>query len=156
MATFIGSTRDVITSGRSRNLHPTVQSDGDATAKKPRLSMRESIRYILRSPYLVPLAIIVLGYNISINFTDVLWKEQLKRFFTDPNEMLEHMNKITVGIGILATVGGVFFSFMVTRLGWTFTAIITPLVMTTHGCRIFHLYVLRRCAYWRSLPRSLA
>ena len=29
---------------------------------------------------LVPLAIIVLGYNISINLTDVLWKEQLKRF----------------------------------------------------------------------------
>jgi ATP:ADP antiporter, AAA family len=100
------------------------------TSKKVRLSMRDSIKYILRSPYLVPLAVIVLGYNISINFTDVLWKEQLKRFFTDPNEMLEHMNKITVGIGILATVGGVFFSLMVTRLGWTFTAMITPFIMT--------------------------
>jgi AAA family ATP:ADP antiporter len=79
----------------------------------------------------------VLGYNISINFTDVLWKEQLKRFFTDPNEMLEHMNKITVGIGILATVGGVFFSLMVTRLGWTFTAILTPLIMTTMAIGFF-------------------
>lgn len=98
--------------------------------KKTRLSLRESIRYILRSPYLVPLAVVVLGYNISVNFTDVLWKEQLKRFFSDPNEMLEHMNKITVGIGILATVGGILFSVMITRLGWTFTAIITPFVMT--------------------------
>ena len=80
------------------------------SSKKPRLSLRESIRYIFRSRYLVPLAIIVLGYNISINFTDVLWKEQFKRFFTDPNEMLEHMSRITVGIGILATLGG--FSFL--------------------------------------------
>lgn len=108
-----------------------------ALAKEQRLSLRESIRYILRSPYLVPLAIIVLGYNISINFTDVLWKEQLKRFFTDPNEMLEHMNKITVGIGILATIGGVLFSIMVTRLGWTFTAILTPLLMTIMAVGFF-------------------
>ncbi len=102
-----------------------------------RLSLRESIRYILHSRYLVPLAIIVLGYNISINFTDVLWKEQLKQFFLDPNEMLEHMNKITIGIGILATMGGVFFSLMVTRLGWTFTAMITPFVMTVLAIGFF-------------------
>lgn len=129
----------------SRSITPQLEveqatadtANGAEVAKKPRLSLRESIRYILRSPYLVPLAIIVLGYNISINFTDVLWKEQLKRFFTDPNEMLEHMNKITVGIGILATLGGVFFSIMVTRLGWTFTAIITPLVMTVMAVGFF-------------------
>ncbi len=107
------------------------------TSKKPRLSLRESVRYILKSPYLVPLAVIFLCYNISINFTDVLWKEQLKRFFTDPNDMLQHMTKITVGIGILATIGGVLFSFMVMRLGWTFTAIITPFVMTTLGIGFF-------------------
>ncbi len=117
-----------------KELEPTPDAPAQ---KKPCLSLRESIKYILRSPYLVPLAIIVLGYNISINFTDVLWKEQLKRFFTDPNEMLEHMNKITVGIGILATVGGVFFSLLVTRLGWTFTAILTPLIMTTMAIGFF-------------------
>lgn len=113
------------------------EAEEPVSEKKPRLSLRESVRYILKSPYLVPLAVIFLCYNISINFTDVLWKEQLKKFFTDPNEMLEHMNKITVGIGILATLGGIFFSFMVTRLGWTFTAIITPVVMTTLGIGFF-------------------
>ncbi len=96
---------------------------------KARLSVRESIRWIARSKYLIPLAIMVLGFNISINLTDVLWKEQLKRFFTDPNEMLAHMNTITMGIGILGTVGAAFFTLMVTRLGWTFTAIVTPATM---------------------------
>ncbi len=110
--------------------------------QKVRLSLRESIRYIARSPYLVPLAIIVLGYNISINLTDVLWKAQLKRFFVDPNQMLEHMNMITVGTGILATIGGVLFSLMVTRLGWTFTAIITPAVMTTLAIGFFSFMFL--------------
>ncbi len=94
------------------------------------LSIRESVKYILRSRYLVPLAIIVLGYNITINLTDVLWKSQLKSLFTDPNVMLEHMNKITIGIGTLATFGALFFSVLITRLGWTFTAVITPVIMT--------------------------
>ncbi len=104
---------------------------------KARLSVRESIRWIVKSPYLIPLAIIVLGYNISINLTDVLWKEQLKRFFISPKEMLEHMNTITIWIGILGTVGAAFFSLLVTRMGWTFTAILTPITMTSLAMGFF-------------------
>lgn len=116
-----------------------IHNEDDKVEAKPkaRLSIRESIRLIARSKYLIPLAVIVLGYNISINLTDVLWKAQLKRFFSDPNEMLEHMNKITIGIGILGTVGGALFSLMVTRLGWTVTAIITPVTMTLFGIGFF-------------------
>jgi AAA family ATP:ADP antiporter len=105
--------------------------------EKIRLSVRESIRYLAKNKYLISLAFIVLGYNIAINLTDILWKEQLKRFFTDPNAMLEHMNQITVGIGIVATVGAVFFSFMINRLGWTFTAILTPMLMSTLAIGFF-------------------
>lgn len=107
------------------------------TFKKERLSIRQSIKYISKSRYLLCLALIVLGYNIAINLTDILWKEQLKRFFVDPNEMLSHMNKITVGIGMVATVGGVLFSLMMARLGWTFVASLTPVVMTTMAIGFF-------------------
>lgn len=121
----------------------TAGIEENGTAKEPvrnakiRLSMRESIRYISRSKYLVCLALIVLGYNISINITDVLWKEQLKRFFTDPNEMLAHMNQITIGIGIFATSCGLLFSYMVHRWGWTFPAMFTPLIMLTMAIGFF-------------------
>ncbi len=105
--------------------------------KPAKLSIRESIRYIAKSRYLTSLALIFLGYNISINITDVLWKEQLKLFFTDPNEMLSLMNEITIGLGIIGTLGGALFSVMVTRLGWTFVAILTPAVMTVMGIGFF-------------------
>jgi AAA family ATP:ADP antiporter len=114
-----------------------LTSTGYSPKEKLKLSIRDSIRYISKSKYLTCLAIIVLGYNISINITDILWKEQLKRFFSDPNEMLIHMNSITVGIGIVATVGGLLFSLMVNRLGWTFTAILTPAVMTIMAIGFF-------------------
>lgn len=136
MATYYWINRRVISPQEQETSWDQPKAEAQPT-KIARLSLRESVKYILRSRYLVPLAVIVLGYNISVNFTDVLWKGQLKRFFADPNEMLEHMNKITVGIGILATVGGAFFSFLVTRLGWTFTAILTPLIMTTMAIGFF-------------------
>ena len=114
-----------------------LSSTGYAPQKKFKLSVRDSIKYIGKSRYLTCLAIIVLGYNISINITDILWKEQLKRYFTDPNEMLIHMNSITIGIGIVATVGGLLFSMMVNRLGWTFTAILTPAIMAIMAVGFF-------------------
>lgn len=115
----------------------TLEEQGIPKKEKIHLSMRESIRYISRSPYLLSLAMIVLGYNISINLTDVLWKEQLRRFFSDPNEMLAHMNQITMGIGVFATIGGLLFSYMVHRWGWVFPAMLTPAVMTIMAIGFF-------------------
>lgn len=106
-------------------------------SNKSRLSLRDCIRYISKSKYLICLALIVLGYNIAINFTDVLWKAQLKKHFVDPSEMLAHMNKVTIGIGCVATLGGILFSVLVRRLGWTFVAILTPFVMVIMAIGFF-------------------
>ena len=123
------------------NKHVIDKAQGSLTGYTPKqkfkLSIRDSIKYITKSRYLTCLAIVVLGYNISINLTDILWKEQLKRYFTDPNEMLIHMNSITIGIGLAATVGGLLFSMMVNRLGWTFTAILTPAIMAIMAVGFF-------------------
>ncbi len=106
-------------------------AEDEVIQKKPkmRLSMRESIKFIMRNKYLASLAMIVLGYNIAINFTDILWKCQLKTFFSDPSDILSHMNKVSMGIGTISTICAILFSFLVSRMGWTFTAILTPLVM---------------------------
>lgn len=104
---------------------------------KEKLSVRESLRFLSKSKYLLCIALIVLGFNIAINFTDILWKEQLKRFFTNPKDMLNHMNTITVWIGIFATVLGTLFSLMISRLGWTFVALLTPAMMSTMAIGFF-------------------
>jgi len=114
--------------------------DSVKKSKKKRLSLRDCIRYISKSKYLTCLALIVLGFNIAINFTDVLWKEQLKKHFTDPNAMLAHMNQVTIGIGCIATLGGLFFSYMVRRFGWTFVAILTPAIMVIMAMGFFSFF----------------
>lgn len=119
----------------NRNVLPHIPHATDSyaesakTSNKKRLSMRDCIRFISKSKYLTCIALIVLGYSIAINFTDILWKEQLKKHFTDQNAMLAHMNLVTIGIGCFATIAGLLFSFMVRRLGWTFVALLTPTIM---------------------------
>lgn len=109
-------------------------------SNKKRLSLRDCIRYISKSKYLICLACIVLGYSITVNFTDVLWKSQLKKHFSDPNMMMRHMSQVTIGIGCIATLGGVFFSIMIRRLGWTFVALLTPTVMLLMGIGFFSFF----------------
>lgn len=105
--------------------------------EKKRLSIRNSLKVILASPYLCSIAMMVLGFNIAINLTDILWKAQLKSFFANPNDMLAHMNRVTVGIGIFATIGSFSFSILLRKLGWTFIALFTPMIMTAMAIGFF-------------------
>jgi len=120
----------------------TSSYNEEGSKKKERLSVRESIRFLSKSKYLLAVALIVLGYNIAINFTDILWKEQLKRYFSNPKEMLNHMNSITICVGIFATILGTLFSVMINRLGWTFVALLTPVMMTSMAIGFFSFLFL--------------
>lgn len=120
-------------------------------SKKKRLSIRECIKHILSSRYLICLSLIVLGYNIAINFTDVLWKDQLKKYFSDPVDMLNHLNQVTIGIGIAATVGSVLFSLMIRKLGWTFVAVLTPIIMVIMAAGFFSFLLFEKSLYSFSL-----
>lgn len=118
---------------------------------KERLSVRESLRFLSKSKYLLCLALIVLSYNIAINFTDILWKEQLKRFFSSPQQMLNHMNTVTVWIGVFATVLGTLFSLMINRLGWTFVALLTPAMMVSMALGFFTCLFLGKSNFASSM-----
>ncbi len=124
-------------------LHPfhwTNRHQQTEGTSKPRLSMRACFRTVMRSPYLLLLTLIVLGYNVAINFTDILWKQQLKTYFSDPSALLNHMSFVSFGTGVVAILGAVFFSVLMTRIGWTGTAILTPVLMTILAVGFFLFY----------------
>ena len=90
--------------------------------KKPKIkmSLRKNILFVLRSRYLIYIAVIVLSYNIMINFTEVLWKSQLKELFPDKHDYTQYMSKVTFYIGLIAT----FASFFSTKIVRFFTRLI--------------------------------
>ena len=46
--------------------------------KKAKMSMKESAKFLLSSPYIRDLALLVISYGMCINIVEVSWKSKLK------------------------------------------------------------------------------
>lgn len=108
---------------------------------KPRLSVRDSFGYVLRSPYLICIATIVVGYNIVINLTEVLWKHQVSELYPNPQDYTAYQYQITTIIGVMATVSAFLVSGnCIRRFGWTFTAMLTPVILMITSIGFFYAF----------------
>lgn len=96
---------------------------------KQKLSFRESFSYLSQSKYLICIATIVISYNLVINLVEVVWKDQLRLLYPHPSDYNSYMSHIIFMTGVLSTLLAFFMAKITARLGWTRTALITPLIM---------------------------
>ncbi|MBF5051036.1 ADP,ATP carrier protein 1 [Candidatus Clavichlamydia salmonicola] len=110
--------------------------------KKPKMSITESFAYLMRSPYILLLTLLVLGYGVAINIVEVTWKSQLKLQFPNSNDYSAFM-------GLFSTVTGVVSVFMmlflggnvVRKFGWLTAAVATPIMLLITGSAFFTLVI---------------
>jgi AAA family ATP:ADP antiporter len=96
---------------------------------KPKLSMIESFKFLSSSQYLRLLGMLVLGYGLSINFTDIMWKSLMKKKYPDPLDYQRFMGNFSSVVGA-STCVVIFFGVHVIRvLGWRVGALATPGIM---------------------------
>jgi len=109
---------------------------GETKKKKAKLSMSESFKYILQSPYLGLIAMLVLAYGVSINLFEGVWKGQIKIAYpseAEYNEVMGGLSTVTGGIALVLMLVG---SNLLRRFSWKSCALITPVVLIT-GVLIF-------------------
>jgi AAA family ATP:ADP antiporter len=112
-----------------------------------RLSMREAFKYLLRSRYLLFLALIVISYNVVINLTEVIWKYEVKELYPDQSAYSVYMNQVSTVIAIFATMSAMFISGNAIRIfGWTFTAMLTPAILMLTSIGFFGFFFLKAYA----------
>ncbi|MCK4934632.1 MAG: NTP/NDP exchange transporter, partial [Simkaniaceae bacterium] len=124
-------------------------SKSSASLEKPRkksksekISLKKSFSYLTKSKYLICIAIVVLGFNIAINMIEIVWKDQIKELYPNPNEFNAYMGKVYTAIGILSTFVGLFICGTVIRkFGWTVSALITPILILITGT-LFFIFIL--------------
>ncbi|EPP34678.1 ADP/ATP carrier family protein [Chlamydia ibidis] len=93
---------------------------------------------LLRSRYLLGIAIIVLSYNLVIHLFEVVWKDQVSQVYTTRVEFNGYMSRITTLIGVVSVLTAIFMSGQsIRRWGWTFGAMATPLVLLVTGSLFF-------------------
>ena len=124
----------------------------DASARdrgvKGRMSMRQNFSYLFKSPYLLKLAFIVIAYNVIIQLVEVLWKDQVQELYPDKSDYGRYMNYVMIVIGFLATFTSIFLSTnLVRKFGWTFTALITPLMLLFTSIGFFFFYFAKDASH---------
>lgn len=132
LATFYWMNRNVLTDKR----YYDPEAMGESKKKKAKLSMAESFKYILQSPYLGLIAMLVLAYGVSINLFEGVWKGQIKIAYpseAEYNEVMGGLSTVTGGIAVIFMLIG---SNLLRRFSWKTCALITPGVLIT-GILIF-------------------
>ncbi len=108
---------------------------------KKKLSLKESFSFLSRSKYLICIALLVVSYNLVINMVEIVWKDQLHQLYPSHNDFNNYLNNLTSMVGLISTITAICMSRIINRLGWTFTALITPVVMLI-TCSCFFIFVV--------------
>ena len=87
---------------------------------------------------------IVIAYNLAINMMEIVWKDQVNLLFPLPTDYLAYMGKVTMIMGALSTLVGLFVcGNVIQRFGWTSAAIITPTILLGTGLLFFSSILLK-------------
>lgn len=111
---------------------------GHEEKKTIKMGMRKNFAYLAKSKYLLCIAVLVIGFNIAINMVEIIWKDQIKELYPLANEFNAYMGKVLLAIGCLSTFIGLFLcSHLIRHFGWTFSALITPVILLVTGIFFF-------------------
>ncbi len=110
----------------------------EASRAKASLSLFEAFGHILKSRYLLCIAVIVVVYNAVINLVEVVWKDQVSVLYSTPKDFNYYMDEVMLIIGIIATLTSLLISGnSLRKRGWTFTAMLTPIILLVTSVAFF-------------------
>jgi AAA family ATP:ADP antiporter len=104
---------------------------------KDKMSMMQSVKFLASSKYLRLLGTMVLGYGLTINFTEIMWKSLVKKQYPNALDYQRFMGNVSSAVGLATTIV-IFFGVHVIRvLGWRVGAMATPFTMSLLGIPFF-------------------
>lgn len=111
---------------------------------KPKMSIKESMVYLVRSPYLLAIATLVIAYGMSINLVEVIWKKQVGLQYPNPHDYQYFMGTFSQVTATLTIFMMLFVSGNVIRKkGWGTAAMATPVILAATGALFFAFVIFR-------------
>jgi len=112
--------------------------------KKQKISLLEGFKLIGRSPYLLGVVILVVGYGLCISLIEISWKATVKQMFPKTSDYQMFMSVVTSYVGLIAFFISMFFGTNIIRkLGWRFSAQITPILVGGTGILFFAALIFK-------------
>ena len=93
------------------------------------LTFKESILSILQSRPLLCIAVLVIGFGLTSNLIEVVWKDSIKKVYSLPHQYNAYVNQLTSIIGILAVIMSLVSRWFFHKFSWSKVALITPILL---------------------------
>lgn len=114
--------------------HQVVHYQPHQTLK---LSIKESLKFLMRSKYLGLLAMLLICYGITANLLEISWKRQLVLVFKTGGEYAAFMGHLSTATGIGTIVAIFMGSILIRKTGWLIAALATPIAVGVLGGLFF-------------------
>lgn len=109
---------------------------------KIQLSLFDSIKHILKSSYLGYIALMAIGYNMTLNLIEITWKSQLQILYKTPQEFNAFMGAFNKWLAPVIVITGIIGTNVVRKFSWKASAMITPIIMLIMGIVFFGFTLL--------------
>lgn len=139
MLIFYWMNKNVLNDASFDELHKTRKE----IKPKQKMSFMDSFYYLSNSRYLMYIAMLVLCYNLVMNLVEIVFKDQLLQLYPSSEELSRYTNYMTSAVGVFATLTSLFMSPLISRFGWTKTALITPVIMLVTSIGFFTFMLFR-------------
>ena len=122
---------------------PALYTPAAKTEKKGKikLSLVESFKMIFSSRYLGLIALLVIGYGVSVNLVEGVWKSKIRELYPTKEAYTIYMGQFLAWQGVAAILFMIVGSNILRRVGWMKAAVITPLMMLITGIAFFTFIV---------------
>merc|ERR1712166_916846 len=126
-----------------KNVVPTLAKNKVKAPKKKKtkMTMKESAKFLVSSPYIRNLAMLVISYGMCINIVEVSWKAKLKLAFPNPNAYSAFMGNFSSATGVVTLVMMLLGRTIFAKFGWRVAALVTPINLGITGLGFFALSV---------------
>lgn len=107
---------------------PELPKTNESSVKE-KTSFKDNLLCIVQSGPLFCIAVLVVGYGLTSNLIEVVWKESIRSVHSTPEAYNAYINQLTSIIGMMA-VGMAFLSRWIFRyFTWSSIALITPTLL---------------------------
>lgn len=97
--------------------------------KAAKISLQECLSYLVKSRYITYMVLIVIGYYVVYNLSDILWAYKIELVMETSKEINAYMSRVYSLTGMLAVVLALLVSGnIIRRFGWMVAALVTPIV----------------------------
>ncbi len=118
--------------------HMRIQKAPSNPKIKEKVTLLDGFKLISKSPYLLGIAVLVIGYGLCMTLIEVSWKANVKLLYPKAADFQIFTSKVMSSVGFIAFIISMFFGTnIIRRFGWRFSALISPVLVGGTGILFF-------------------